>query len=433
MHEIDWLETHAHKVSASLRRLVLALHGAPMPLPAAAVPLWLQAWLRVASLDLIVRGPAEEALEDVHAAVARARGRMRRAFPRFGAAHVRVPARGLPALLEHEAITYVTLNYPVRTALDTAVPTVAAPRLWDRSFTGRNVTIGIVDTGVWPHVDLTQPRHRILAFHDLVGGRHHPYDDNGHGTHVAGDAAGNGQASGGRFRGPAPDARLVCVKALDRHGSGTAARILEGIDWLLAHRERYNIRVISLSLGAPADARAEDPLVAAVERAWREGVVVCAAAGNDGPQEGSITTPGVAPSIVTVGASDDRSTLDPSDDVVAIFSGRGPAPRGVPKPDLVAPGVAVTSLRAPGARLGAGGAAGRGYVTLSGTSMATPIVAGVVAQLLEAVPDALPDEVKSALLGSARDLGAPREAQGHGCADAAAALDALRRLRAARV
>lgn len=432
VYEIDWLNEHALKLSRPLRQMLAALHHVPEPLPCTVHPLWRDTRLRFTSLDLLVRCPAHSGeLEALKEAVRRARGRLRGHYPRFGTVHVRVPAHGLPALVAHPSVEYVTANYPVRTLLDTASPSVGAPSLWDRSVTGRGVTVAIVDTGVWPHADLTQPRNRIVAFYDAVNGRRYPYDDNGHGTHVAGCVAGNGHDSAGRFRGPAPEARLVAVKALDRNGGGTAAQVLAGIDWVIEQRQRYNVRVLSLSLGSPVEAGTEDPLVAAVEHAWREGIVVCAAAGNGGPDEGSVATPGVAPSVITVGASDDRSTPDTSDDVVAPFSGRGPAPRGVAKPDVVAPGVAITSLRAPGAKFqDSRSKATRGYATLSGTSMATPIVAGVVAQLLEAVPDASPDEVKAALTRTARDLGAPKEAQGGGLVDAPAALDALRRLHA---
>lgn len=425
----DWLRRHAAKVSPALRRRLVREAGPEPPLGARLVALG----RRTEGLPVVLR-VHEEALPAGRRAVAEAArrhgGRVRREILRFRSIAASLPPRALAELVPLPEVEYVAEDYRVHALLDVAAPTVGAPVLWDAGLAGAGVAIAIVDSGVFPHPDLVRPKRRILAFHDAVHGRPQPYDDNGHGTHCAGDAAGNGTVSRGRFRGPAPAAEIVAVKALDREGAGQVSTILAGIEWVLAQRVRLNVRVMSLSFGAPAaDPPEEDPLVRAVEEAWREGVVVCAAAGNEGPAPGTVGTPGRAPSILTVGASDDRGTCDPQDDRVADFSSRGPAPGGLPKPDLVAPGVAITSLLAPQSRLAlAARSDPDGYLTLSGTSMATPILAGVVAQLLGALPRATPDQVKQALLETARSLGAPAEAQGAGLVQAEAALRRLREL-----
>src|SRR5690606_17662424 len=172
------------------------------------------------------------------------------------------------------------------------------------------------------------------------------YDDDGHGTHVAGIIAGNGFASGGKDVGVAPGARLVGVKVLDQDGGSPISRVIAGIQWVVENRKNLKIQIINLSLGAPAEkGYRKDPLSQAVEEAWRRGLVVCVAAGNRGPEEGTITTPGINPSVITVGSIDDQRTIPRLDDVMTDHSGRGPTVDELVKPDLVAPGARITSLK----------------------------------------------------------------------------------------
>src|SRR5690606_13484017 len=186
------------------------------------------------------------------------------------------------------------------------------------------------------------------AFKDFVKGKTSPYDDNGHGTHCAGDAAGNGYASDGKYKGPAPGAKLIGVKVLDKAGSGQLSDVISGIEWCIQNREKYNIRVLSLSLGSRTNSSyKDDPVAQAVEKAWDHGITVVAAAGNDGPDPGTISSPGIHPRIITVGASNDKGTPTIRDDEAASFSSRGPTPDGVTKPDLLAPGTDIVSLRVP--------------------------------------------------------------------------------------
>ncbi|MFC4076895.1 S8 family peptidase [Salinithrix halophila] len=325
----------------------------------------------------------------------------------------------LQEILTYPEVRRAYLDRKVYTLLDVASKTVEAPLAWSLDNEGQGATIAVIDTGIHPHPDLTSPRSRILAFKDFVKGKNQPYDDNGHGTHCSGDAAGNGFSSDGKYKGPAPAAGLVGVKVLTKVGSGNLSNVIAGIQWCIDNREKYNIRIISLSLGSRSTTSyREDPVAQITEKAWEQGIVVVAAAGNDGPDAGTISSPGIHPRILTVGATDDKGTPEEADDIIAPFSSRGPTSDGINKPDLVAPGTAITSLRVKGSyidKTSPDSQVGEHYCTLSGTSMATPIVAGLAAVLLTSHPDWTPDQVKKALIDSAHDMGRPPDEQGAGC------------------
>lgn len=264
---------------------------------------------------------------------------------------------------------------------------------------GEGVAIAVIDTGVAPHYDLIRPFNRIRYFHDFVNGRNRIYDDDGHGTHVAGIALGNGYVSG-HYAGSAPGAALVALKALDAEGNGNASDILAAMQWIYDHHLLYNIRVVNLSLGIqPAQASQLDPLVMGANALVYAGICVVAAAGNSGPARGSITSPGVSSLVLTVGSCDSQGKI-------TAFSSRGPAPDGSSKPDVMAPGVDIVSLSA---------ANPKGYIAQSGTSMSAPYVAGLAASYFSCHPSLNPLEVKQALLEAARPVAKiPRNAQGCG-------------------
>ena len=208
---------------------------------------------------------------------------------------------------------------------------------------------------------------------------------------------------------------------------------MRGIQWVLAHRAQHNIRIINLSIGAPASRSYRlDPLSSAAEVAWRRGVVVVAAAGNDGPARGGVHSPGVDPYVITVGATDDRETAPLGDDGLASFSSWGTPSDSRPKPDLVAPGRRIVSIRTPGSYLDrlypervVAAANGGQYFRLSGTSSATPMVAGAAALVLQRQPGLTPDQVKAILVGTTQPYGGPAPADptadGSGMLDAYAA------------
>lgn len=308
---------------------------------------------------------------------------------------------------EHEAVERIFYDRMVTSFLDIASDQIGAIQVQEElGFSGEGVTIAVIDTGISPHEDVTQPSNRMIAFHDFVNGENEPYDDNGHGTHCAGIAAGSGSFADGKYIGAAPGASIVGLKVLDEQGSGRLSTIIEALEWCIEHKEEHEIRIISLSLGAPAyESFRDDPLAQATQMAWHNGIVVCAAAGNSGPQQQTISTPAIDPFIITVGSTDDLNTVDRSDDHIADYSSRGPSIDSFVKPDIYAPGTNIISLLAPGSRLESelpDQIIDEKYIQLSGTSMATPICAGVIALMLEANPNLSPNDVKSILKATAQ-------------------------------
>jgi len=303
-------------------------------------------------------------------------------------------------------ITEVYDDFPVKALLDKAVPRVRADLVWNLGEKGTGMRIGICDTGVDKnHPDL---QGRVLGTKDFTG--EGDYDGNGHGTHVATIAVGNGQASDGKYRGAAPEGAVLMAKGLKSDGTGMASDIADGVEWLVEAK----VQVISLSLGGPAQAGVHDILQQTVEAAVDAGVAVFCAAGNEGPAHKTIATPGVSPKVITVGATDDS-------DHMAEFSSRGPTPDGLTKPDVVAPGVNIIAGRANGTSLGH--IIDNYYTELSGTSMATPLAAGCGLLILEKEPTLSPAELKSRLKSYAVDIHTGDEnVQGKGRLDVYAAL-----------
>jgi serine protease AprX len=245
---------------------------------------------------------------------------------------------------------------------------------------------------------------------------------------MAGLIAGNGTASGGTYKGTAPGTKIVSVKLAGFDGSADVSNVLAGIQWVVSHKNTYGIRVMNMSLGTNStQTYLLSTLNYAVQKAWKSGVVVVVSAGNSGPTSKTILKPADDPYVVTVGASDDQSTMAITDDRVAAFSGRGPTrSNGVPKPDLVAPGVHTVSLRAPGSAIdqayGATASVGTDYFRGTGTSMSAAVVTGTVAQMLQAKPSLVPDQVKYRLTTTARRIAdTSTYAVGKGIVDAYAA------------
>lgn len=331
------------------------------------------------------------------------------------------------------------------------LPAILPP--WQDGPTGDGVTVAIIDSGLSTHTDLRDADGtlRLLAFKDFVKNRRRAYDDAGHGTFVAGLIAGNGSASlpldqGGsairQYRGVAPEADIVSLKVLDKFGTGRESDVIRAIAWTIANRERYDIRVLNLSLGGDVVGPVEtDPMAQAVEAAWKAGIVVVCAAGNEGEfGSGGILSPGNDPYVITVGATDTRQTFASADDAVANYSSAGPTMFDeIAKPDLVAPGNRNVSLRSPHSYVdrffpenrlavseyitGAPPTASPQYFVLSGTSTAAPVVSGIVALMLDEQPDLTPDDVKLRLMATADPLpGATTYQQGAGIVDVPGAL-----------
>lgn len=415
MYQMDnALREHLHKCDYSLKKHLSKATGDDQE-----VTVLLQ---RKADADATICAALNQYAIDCGAAIIKE-------LPIINAVVVKLPLGVLGQLASNHNIQRIHLDRTMHTLLDTAAPTIGTTPEWGNGLTGKDVTIAILDTGIHPHPDLVTPTNRIIAFYDVIQGKSQPYDDNGHGTHVAGCAAGAGTSSEGKYRGPAYEAKLVGVKVLDANGQGSVSDIIDGVQWCVQNKDLYGIRILSLSLGGPAtESYRYDPLCQALEKAWQAGLTVIVAAGNEGPDSGTIGTPAIDPVLITVGATDDKYTVVSEDDTVASFSSRGPTIDGLVKPDIVTPGVNIISLRSPGSTLDVAYPQRRvdeHYFSLSGTSMATPICSGAAAMLLQARPDATPDEIKAALLAGAKDLfHAPNNA-GKGYVDLSGALKAI--------
>jgi serine protease AprX len=325
-------------------------------------------------------------------------------------------------------------------------------------YDGAGVGVAVVDSGItsW-HDDLSYQGYnskvkvvngqRVVKFVDFVNGQTNKYDDNGHGTHVAGIIAGNGFDTLGARAGIAPAAHLVSLKVLDAHGGGYISNVISALDWVVANRLTYNIRVVNLSVGAAVtESYLTDPLTLAAKRVVDAGVVVVTAAGNLGKnangqtQYGAITAPGNAPWVLTVGAYSHEGTLTRADDKIGTFSSRGPTAKDFnAKPDVVATGVGTASLSVPGSTLylakptlllkGLLSSVTKPYLSLTGTSMASPIVTGTVALMLQANPKLTPNMVKAIIEYTAQDMRYDPMTQGAGFLNTKGAVDLARFLK----
>jgi serine protease AprX len=406
---------------------------------------------------------AERAAE----AVKRAHGKARRALSIVGGASAYLTGEEILALAADADVQYISSDDVIALMFDPeagaaaaagpAILEVGAPDAWRQlGVTGNGIGVAILDSGIAPHPDLAG---RIVASVDFTssgsgtsgsgssgsgsgeygsGGYGAvlvpPADPGGHGTHVAGLVAGDGTASGGVYTGVAPRANLVDVRVISASGTTTVSTLIAGMQWVLAHRATYNIRVVNISAGGPATVSyRNDPLATAVEVLVFAGITVVVSAGNHGPKGSTITSPATDPFVITVGAIDDSGTASIQDDAIASWSSQGPTPvDGLAKPDVVAPGRKVVSLRSPGStldvdlpdRLVAGlDPLAPAYFRLSGTSMAAPIVTGVVALMLEHSPALTPAQVKDRLKNTATPVAyGSAETTGSGLVSAVAAL-----------
>lgn len=378
--------------------------------------------------SVIVR--AAQDLSGAARAIVEAGGNVRSRIDLIGAVVADVPARGVGTLEQDRRVASITNDYELKAqgnsfgeALSSAYPAaIGATKLWENGLTGEGIGVALLDTGVNDHPDLAG---RIVASADLTGEGTFT-DSYGHGTFMAGLIAGDGTSSGGRYVGVAPRAHLMSVKVAGADGSTTLGQVLYGLQLIDSAKERYGVRVVVIALAGPSH-EGPDPLELALERLWADGLTVIVAVGNDGPGSGSVASPGVDPYVMTVGASNDAGTADRSDDSLPEWSARGPSPDGIQKPDLVAPGTSVVSLRSTGSSIDTDYPNARvdeGYFRGSGTSMSTAVAAGAAALLIEAEPKLSPDKVKGRFLESASQ--APRAdpaAVGRGVLDVAAAAE----------
>jgi serine protease AprX len=354
-------------------------------------------------------------------------GKLGRSLDLINGKVVELPNGQLKKLADYAGVDRIVYDRPTSGELNRVAVTVGARAVQQSyGYRGTGIGVAVIDSGItsW-HADLTylgssslvktKNGQRVAAFVDLVNGRTSPYDENGHGTHVAGIIAGNGFDTLGARAGIAPDAHLVSLKVLDEYGRGVISNVIAALDWVVKYGAAYNVRVVNLSVGAAVtESYKTDPLTIAAKRAVDAGIVVVTAAGNLGQnrlgeaQYGAISSPGNAPWVLTVGASNHEGTVSRTDDQMAPFSSRGPSAIDFEaKPDIVAPGVGTASLSDPLSLLYATKTTSllsgsiwvnyKPYLSLSGTSMSAPVVAGSVALMLQANPSLTPNLVKAIL------------------------------------
>jgi len=281
----------------------------------------------------------------------------------------------------------------------------------NRQITGKDIGVAVLDTGIENHLDFINRKNRIASFKDILYDRRSPYDDNGHGTHVCGILGGDGTCSNGKYIGVAPECNIISVKVLDRKGNGNISDVIKGLKWVLDNKQRYNIRILNISVGTPARKELDESsqLVQAVNEVWDAGVIVVVAAGNNGPFPQTIGAPGNSRKVITVGACDDDLLVEMDGNKIKDYSSRGPTKECIIKPDIVAPGSNIVSCN------GMHNGKGNMYSIKSGTSMATPAVSGAIALLLSVYPQMTGRDVKIRLKNSAVDCGFPMNQQGWGC------------------
>jgi serine protease AprX len=365
-------------------------------------------------------------------------GHVRKQFTAIKAVYATLPLPAVSSLASNPAvgpnIVYITPNRALKGSLDITTQSVNANLVWPSGYDGTGVGVAVIDSGVTPKADLLAAdgvHSRVVYSQSFVAGLD-ATDQYGHGTHVAGIIGASGKASSGAaftriFKGVAPNVNLVDLRVLDANGSGNESDVISAIEQAVALKNTYNIRVMNLSLGHQVyESYTLDPLCQAAEAAWKAGIVVVTAAGNYGRDNswgthgyGTIVSPGNDPYVITVGAMNSHGTPFITDDSVASYSSKGPTlVDHIVKPDLVAPGNGVVSLLAsPNCTLATNfprtlildnyyqvGTPGtsQDYFRLSGTSMATPVVSGAAALMLQKTPGLTPDQVKARLMKTAR-------------------------------
>jgi len=361
-------------------------------------------------------------------------GRSKRHLGVITAEAYTLPLSAVQNLLDDADVAHVSLDHNVNltsTTTDFYDQAVNAPYAWSSGLDGSGIGIAVIDSGITDQGDFSGANgSRVVYGANLnLDGVNNAY---GHGTHVAGILAGNGTNSTGpnyfeTFKGIAPNANLLSFRVLDGNGVSTDSVVIAGIEQAISMKSSYNIRVMNISLGRPVyESYTLDPLCQAVEAAWKAGIVVVVAAGNDGRDNsfntngyGTITAPGNDPYVITVGAMKPEGTPTRTDDLIASYSSKGPTLIDhIAKPDLVAPGnLVISTLASTSAAIyslfpqdqvpmssysySGGNAPSSFYFTLSGTSMATPVVSGAAALLLQQNSSLTPDQVKARLMKTA--------------------------------
>jgi serine protease AprX len=344
---------------------------------------------------------------------------------------VEIEEAKLDAIKSLDGLIRVEMDTHITAQMNRVSEIIESSWAHERDITGKGIGVAVVDTGIGLHKDFIEEKNRVIAFKDFISKFPDPYDDNGHGTHVSGIIGGSGYSSKGKYTGVAPGCNLIGVKVLDHRGDGNISDVLAGLQWVIDNRIKYNIRVVNISVGTTSKENMDENslLVQGVNAIWDSGVVVVVAAGNNGPGPMSISTPGISRKVITVGSSNDNVSVEVFGSRTKDYSGRGPTPYCIKKPDIVAPGSNIISCnisrynsKEKNSHMGVADSPMM-YTIKSGTSMATPVVSGAIALLLSAHPELTNREVKLRLRESAVDLGQRWEKQGWGLLNVRRLLD----------
>ena len=325
-------------------------------------------------------------------------------YPFISALGVKLPKKEVFRLSNFSAVTYISKQSSVFAQVNVSKEIMGIENFYKEGICGENISIAVIDTGISRHLDFCFPKNKIIKFVDLINNIKTPYDDNGHGTFVSSIICGSGISSGYKYSGIAPKANIVSIKALEKNGETGAFKILEAMQWVYDNHKKYNIKVVCMSFGSSPTSN-NDPLMLGAEALWNSGIVVVAAAGNSGPESKTIKSPGISGKIITVGGFDDKredGKFNENNFSVADFSSRGPAGYFY-KPDLVAPAVNIVGANLKG-----------GYVKMSGTSVSTPMVAGIACLLLDKDKKLTPNQVKSVILKSCKKISNNKNIDGFG-------------------
>lgn len=331
-------------------------------------------------------------------------------YPFIKAIGIKLNSAEIIKYAKNRVVSFISKQTKVTAQISVSKNILTLNNFYDRGIFGEDVTIAVIDTGLNPHLDFMIPENRILKFVDLVNKKATPYDDNGHGTFVTSIACGGGIIGGKKYKGVANKTKIVAIKALEKNGEAGAFKILEAMQWVYDNKDKYNIKVVCMSFGStPLDKN--DPLIIGAESLWNIGVIVVAAAGNSGPGNQTIKSPGYSSKIITVGGlndfRDELGNFKIENFNIATFSSRGPAGYFY-KPDLIAPAVNITGASIENKSF---------YTKMSGTSVATPMIAGICCLILSKYPFLTPDQIKIRLLRNCVQVTGDKNSEGFGLAN----------------
>lgn len=344
-------------------------------------------------------------------------GKIKTEYENVSAISCELNSYAIDKLSEIPEVSFISLDHKASLCLVNSHSSMGLSHAKIFNLTGKGIGIGIIDSGVYPHPDLITPRNTIAFFKDLVSGHEKPYDDNGHGSFICGCIASSGYSSGGIYMGIAPDSNLSVIKAFDASGNGFMSDIIMGIDILLSIKDKHNIKLLCLPFEFPYMTSLKvNPLELILKKAIESNISVIVPAGNLGPQPYSIYFPGNMKDAITVGSANCTSS-NIRDVKVSSFSGRGPTVDNLNKPDILGPGMNVTSLNSDTAYiplLKSKTPLNSPYKTLSGTSVACALITGAAALILEKTPELSPHDVKSILSLACISIGENKLSQGNG-------------------